>query len=185
MMMTEAEIVEMATRAATKATIATWERQWQITQKERRDSRLWNTKLLLKHYRTLKDYCAKAIYDHKSAQESQSPLEILESLGVCDRTTYIEAIKGSVGKTQMIMAHVERMIQVYQSYCQTSGKEEDKRRFRILQAAYLNEGVRKMEDICEMESIDRSTYFRDIKECVEMLSALIFGADGLAAVRQR
>jgi hypothetical protein len=81
-----------------------------------------------------------------------------------------------------IMAHVEAMLKLYKIYCETSGKAEDARRYRILHANYFEKV--KITDICEAENIDRSTY-RDNRESSEMLSALIFGADGLSAMRQR
>jgi hypothetical protein len=43
----------------------------------------------------------------------------------------------------------------------------------------------KIADICEAENIDRRNYYRDNRESSEMLSALIFGADRLLAMRQR
>ena len=63
------------------------------------------------------------------------------------------------------------------------GKAEDARRYRILHANYFEKV--KIADICEDENIDRITYYRDNRESSEMLSALIFGADGLSAMRQR
>lgn len=40
-------------------------------------------------------------------------------------------------------------------------------------------------EVCEQEKMDRSTYFRDIKEINKKLSGFIFGIDGLSVMRQR
>ena len=60
------------------------------------------------------------------------------------------------------MAHVEAMLKLYKIYCDTSGKAEDARRYRILHANYFEKV--KIADICEAENIDRSTYYEQPRE---------------------
>jgi hypothetical protein len=140
--------------------------------------------MLLKHYKSLKKYCEKAVYGQQQGEmSSESPRNILEMLGSCSKETYLDSVKSSVLRTRAIMAHVDAMIKLYQIYCDTSLKPEDKRRYRIFEAIYLSDERGRMEDLCQSEHIDRSTYYRDVKESTEMLCALIFGADGLAAMR--
>ncbi|MDF2636098.1 MAG: hypothetical protein K0R78_2972 [Pelosinus sp.] len=64
-------------------------------------------------------------------------MEILESLGECTKEEYIESIKSSTIRTMTIMAHVEAMLKLYKIDCDTSGKAEDARRYRILHANYF------------------------------------------------
>jgi hypothetical protein len=91
---------------------------------------------------------------------------------------YIESIKKSITRTYIILAHIDQMLKLYKIYYETSGKAEDERRYRILQAVYLD--GEKITEICEIEGIDESTYYRDIREACGKLSALIFGIDGIS-----
>lgn len=179
----KADIIKLAAEAGAKAALEAWEKQWKEKQREQKNMRLWNTRMLLRHYNSLKKYCENAVYDRQTAAVSESPVEILETLGNCSKETYIESIKSSVQRTRVIMTHVEAMLQIYKIFCDSSDRLEDKRRYRILTATYFD-GI-KIEDICIVEKIDRSTYYRDNRETTEMLSALIFGVDGLSAMRKR
>ena len=76
------------------------------------------------------------------------------------------------------MAHIDQMLKLYKIYCENSGKVEDERRYRIIQAVYFDR--QKIADLCESEGIDESTYYRDIREACSKLSALIFGIDGIS-----
>jgi hypothetical protein len=181
--MNKEQIAKIAGEAGAKAALEAWDKKWNEQKKTQYTTRLWNTRMLLKHYTSLKEYCEKAIYSRSSIDSSEKPVEILESLGECSKEEYIESIKSSTIRTMTIMAHVEAMLKLYKIYCETSGKVEDERRYRILHANYFEKV--KIADICEAENIDRSTYYRDNRESSEMLSALIFGADGLSAMRQR
>lgn len=182
--MDKEEIIRIAGEAGAKAALEAWEKQFEERKREQKNTRLWNTRMLLKHYKSLKEYCKKAVYDRSTAAVSANPIEILESLGTCDKDMYIDAVKSSVVRTKTIMAHVDNMLKVYEIYCERSDKPEDTRRYRVLCAVYLAEDKMKMEEICKIENIDRSTYYRDNRDSTEMLSALIFGLDGLSAMRK-
>jgi hypothetical protein len=177
------QIIKLAGEAGGKAALAAWDKRWEEQRREQKNTRLWNTRMLLRHYNQLKQYCENAVYDRDSAIKSQTAIEILESLGNCGKDMYIDSIKSSVVKTKTIMAHVDAMLKIYKIYCEESGKPEDIRKYRILYSTYFEKCG--MEAICRNEKIDRSTYFRDNRNSTEMLSALIFGADGLSAIRQR
>jgi hypothetical protein len=171
----------IAAETATKTTIAEWDKRWREKQSELRNKRLWNTRMLLKHYNSLKRYCENAVYDKETAAMSDSPVKILESLGCCSKDMYIESIKSNVVRTQTIMAHVDAILNVYRIICETSEKEEERRRYCVLYSSYFTSETR--DAICQIENIDKSTYYRDMKCSTEMLSALIFGLDGLIAMR--
>lgn len=177
--MKKEDIIRIAAEVAVRTTLDTWDKQYHDQRRNLINTRLWNTRTLLKHYHSLKKYCENALY----AKSSENPVQILESLGNCKKEQYIESIKSSVERTKAIMSHVDTMLRVYQIYCATSDKPEDQRKYRVLQATYFDK--LKIDDICQSENIDRSTYYRDNRETNEMLSALIFGVDGLLAMRQR
>lgn len=176
--------IEQVIKIATETAITVWEKQHLEHRRQLQNTRLWNTRMLLKHYKSLRRYCEKAVYKPGAEILPEGARDILETLGNCSKDTYIESVKSSVLRTRTIMSHVDAMIKLFEVYCETSDKPEDKRRFRILQATYFYQEKLSVEGICELEQIDKSTYYRDNRESTEMLSALIFGADGLSALKK-
>jgi len=178
------EIAAIAAEAAAKTTIAEWDKRWKAKQIELYNKRLWNTRILLKHYRSLKKYCENAIYDKETAKNVENPIAILDAPTIREESMYIDSIKSSVARTCIIMEHVNKMLQIYQIQCQISDKPEEHRRYRVLDSYHIADKKIKMEAICKHENIDRSTFYRDINETSEALTALIFGVDGLSMMRQ-
>lgn len=182
--MNKEQIVKIAAEAAVAATLDTLDKERKKQIKSRQDSRLRNTRLLLKNYTLLKDHCESSISRFSQALASENAIDILDDLENCSRDIYIESIKQSVARTYTIVTHITKMIALYKAYCETSGKEEDQRRYRLLKLMYLNEAKMSVTEACESENIDDSTYYRDSRESFKMLSALIFGIDGLSDMRK-
>lgn len=150
--------------------------------KQQYDSRYHNTKLLLRHYRSLNEHYKHAIYDTTKAEaENESFTEIMQMMGrkVNDEAVYIESIKKSHLRTKVIMAHVNKMLDIYRSMCEKSNDEQNKRRWRILDAMYLAEQIYSADQIAKAESIDKRTIYRDIDDCISDLTILLFGIDGI------
>lgn len=183
--MNRTEIIQIASAAGVKAALEYQEKQNQKQSKSRHDKRLRNTKLLLKNYRLLKDHCKNAVFDKKEVLEISGVkvIDLLDSLDSYERSDYIESIKKSVSRTQVILAHIDAMMKIYRIYCEESDKPEELRRYRIMSYTYLEN--RKPDDICKDEGIDQSTYYRDSREIIEKLTSLIFGIDGLSSMRKR
>lgn len=183
------EIVRIASETAAKVTIDQLEKNKRENIKRRGDRRLHNTKLLFKNYDLLKEHCKNAIYDKNSMiaddykEENCSAIDILDSIDDLDSTVYINAIQRSVSRTKIILAHIDRMIEVYKLLCENSSMPEEKRRWRIFWA--YNFEKHTIKDITNAENIDRSTYYRDVAATMKTISALIFGIEGLTSVRQR
>ena len=101
--------------AGVSAAAAHIEEEHQKEAKERTDRRLHNTRLLLKNYRLLKRHTAGAIYNAKQAKEKESAASILDGLEsyTRDDSLYIESIKRSQERTLIILAHIEKMLDLY------------------------------------------------------------------------
>ncbi|GMB00906.1 DUF1492 domain-containing protein [Pelosinus sp. IPA-1] len=181
-LMDKAEIIKLAVEAGTAAAIKHIEQEKNKEIKSRQSKRLYNTKLLLENYNVLKDHCENSISKLDDIKPTENAIDILDSLDSSEGS-YIESIKRSTTRTYVIMAHIDVMMGMYRSYCESSNKLEDGRRYRVMRSKYIDD--LKMTDICEQENIDRSTYFRDINEISKRLSGLIFGIDGLSVMRQR
>ena len=151
-------------------------------QRSRHDRRLRNTRLLLKNYLLLQEHCKEAIYEKQKPDVSENAIDVFDVIESYDRDSYVRAIKGSVTRTKIILAHIDNMMQIYNVLCYQSSRPEDQRRYRVAYATYF-ENVNILT-ICKKEAIDKSTYYRDIREAVETLSALFFGIDGLLDMRK-
>jgi len=171
---------EQIAKWAAEATLEYLEKQRLKETKSRADRRLRNTRLLLRNYHLLKAHCERSVYS--ISQSTERPIDILDDIDALDRSTYIDAIKRSRTRTQIIINHIDTMMDLYRAYCEKSDKPEDFRRYRILKAVYFDQYT--IPAVCEMENIDISTYYRDNRDSIEKLSALIFGIDGLSTVRK-
>ncbi len=146
------------------------------------DNRYHNTKLLLKHYRSLNEHYKHAVYDTATADEedeSFSEIMRLMSRNFNNETLYIESIKKSHLRTKVIMAHVNKMLDIYKTMCERSTDEQNKRHWRVLEATYISEKTTSAESIAVKEHIDKRTVYKDIDICVSDLTTLLFGIDGI------
>lgn len=178
MELNEKRIVEIAVEAA----LNYMKKEKETQEQSRNDKRLRNTRLLLENYNALSNHCRNAIYDRKTANASENPIDLLDAINDQNRNTYIQTIKDSVLRTKIIITHIDEMLKLYRVYCETSDKSEDLRRYRILRAKYIDN--KRVEEICAVEKIDQSTYYRDSREIINKLSALIFGIDGLSSMQK-
>lgn len=169
------EVTKLSAETAVKAAIEFLEKEKQKQQKEKRDYRLRNTKLLLKHFRSFVSHVEGA--NEKVKVTAHDYAEAMESLYTQELA--LESIKRSTQRTMVMVKFVQRMVSVYKAMCETSGQQEDLRRYRIIENMYISEEKMTAEEIAECEKIDVSTVYRNINEAAKTLSVLIFGVDGV------
>ena len=111
----------------------------------------------------------------------ESALDILDGLDDerLEDNYYIESIKQTQQRTLIILAHIDKMVDLYRISCEQSGKPEEIRRYRILYAAYLDPVRKTPEEIARENCVEKRTYYSDIGKALKPLSALIFGIDGV------
>lgn len=180
--METAEIIKMASEAGAKAALATLKSEKQKSIKEWHDKRLFNTKLLLRNYRALNEHINSAVFESEKIDGyiKESAEDILDLMWQTnDSDVVVNSIKQSVERTKIIMAHVDMMLDLYETFCMKSSKDEDCRRWRVTKAMYISPEITTAEKIAESEHIDKRTVYRDIDAAVERISALIFGINGL------
>lgn len=173
-----------ATEAAYAAASKIADRERRKLQRQRKDRRYHDTKLLIRKYRQLNAYYENAVYDEEAAAEVDEDLEEIMSIFGCQRrdeekALTSESIRRSYLVSRIIMAHVKKMLEVYEVMCQHTHRAEDKRRWRELHALYLAEETTTAEQIASQEGIDRRTVYKDIDACIPDLSILFFGIEGL------
>lgn len=177
-----ADVVRNACKAGADALL---KEQTTIRKRERArsmDKRLHNTRLLLKNYRLLKEHFKSAVYKFEEEQSADElkPGDIWRLLNDnAPEEVYIESICKSATRTMIILQHIDKMLGIYEAYCESSSMQSAQRQYRILKAYYLQEPQVSMADIADAEHVHRRTAERDLDAAIEGLTALIFGIDSI------
>ena len=153
------------------------ERKKEITR--RADRRLYNTKLLLRNYRALKEYADNAIFSREQMQVSA--MEMLEAFMQGEDTdAKIESIRRSTERTVIMIDHIDSMIGIYEAFCEKSkDKNLESRRCEVLKDMYISEPELSADEIAQKQNMSVQNVYKDLKMAIERVSALIFGVDGM------
>lgn len=175
-------IVRLASETAVESYRKELERQQEQDGKARRERhhRVVNSaKMLLKNYRRFKKMTVSSVYG-KDTSTNETLVELLELMQGIYRSGELEvvSIKDRVARTELMIEHIDAMLEVYKKDCNRS--PEGQRRYRVIYWMYLSEDESKTaEDIAEMENVVVRMVFRDIKTAYEELAVLFFGIDGV------
>ena len=179
--LTKEEVEEMIAKAALAgASVAaeTLEKAHQKEQKEMKDRRLHNTRLLLRNYRMLKESCSKAVYQKEHSEKTtEEVIEELMSMKASDGVI-VNSIKESAERTGIIISHVDRMFDVYRMYCGKYG-EKERRQYKVIKFMYITKERLSVAEMAKKFNVSKVTIYDDIKIAEEQLSALFFGINGL------
>lgn len=146
------------------------------------DRRLRNTRLLLKHYRSLiihSDFSDNVI----NRVYSENAVDVLDDLeAINDEEQYVQAISRTKLRTTIMVEHINKAIKYYEAICKSEGKNKI-RRYNIIRFMYIdpneNQTVPTYEEVSEKFDITVKTVGRDVREGIEDLSILFFGIDGI------
>lgn len=145
---------------------------------------LFRTKKLLENYTKLKDYAEQAVVTLEQAEEVDETLVNMDVLMKFklfeDDKTLHRQLRG-VNAVKFIMAHVDRMLEVYKSNCLNSSQEVMHRRWFVIEYMYLErEDIKKTtKEIAEIYQTDISNIQKDAKEARNDLTTLFFGLDAM------
>ena len=167
-------VVQLAANTA----LDRYDEERQREAKELFDSRLRNTKLLLRNYRHFKAHVSNAVYEAKIAE---NPLDILRDLMMPGRDgrMIVESIKRSTARTAIIVEHIETMMKIYHAYCLASGGSEDLRRWRVVDSLYISDQKMSAADLAVAEGVVERTIYKDIDAACDTIAPLMFGIDGI------
>lgn len=140
-------------------------------EKERKDSRLHNTKPLLKNYQELSAHAKNAI--------SEADLSYWEDLMLPGGRIDIKELRMSVAKTRALLCHVDAMLAAYKDYCE-AGSFEVQRRWRCLSAMYLEHPQLSVNEIAERECISVRQVYIVIDAACDQLGVFLYGADAVS-----
>ncbi|NFE59123.1 hypothetical protein FC774_11485 [Clostridium botulinum] len=149
---------------------------------KRYDRRLRNTRLLLKHYRSLKAHNKIADTSTNKIYE-ENAIDVLDNVeSIDDEEQYVQAISRTKLRTLIIVGHVNKVMEYYKAICKSDGKTKE-RRYNIIKFMYIEPAkddiVPTYEEVAEHFEVNIKTVSRDVKAAVEDLSILFFGIDGI------
>lgn len=167
------EIIETASRIA----IEEFHREAERAKKAARSQRLHNTELLMKNYLKFVTHSESAIYDATQVDDDLDLDELLDIMdcGGKDKSLSVRSVQESVAKTRLLIHHVDTMLGCFEAACLKSKKPEDARKLRVIEGLYLSDEPKTPQELAEEEQVDPSTIYRDKREAMRQLSALIFG----------
>jgi uncharacterized membrane-anchored protein YjiN (DUF445 family) len=148
--------------------------------KVRNDRKRANIKLLLRKYREIVSHVEDAVYEASQLSDDYALQELLGQMSGDRRETFrIESIKESAARSRAMVDHINRMMECYRIMCESSGKDEERRRFRVVYDMYINPVPKTADQIAVCENVDKSTVYRDVDAAAERLAVLLFGIYGL------
>lgn len=126
-----------------------------------------NTRLLMREYHKLKAH-NEVVKEH-----------IAEVQGTFweHRWLNLDILMQNKARTVKLMRHVDIALDVYKSICLSNDKNEERRKWRVLNKKYIEFPIMSEEKLAELLNVDRSTINRANKEALEDLSVILFGVD--------
>nr|DAY63188.1 MAG TPA: hypothetical protein [Caudoviricetes sp.] len=145
------------------------------------DTRIKNTRLLLKNYRSFVKACKQATFTEKEL-ETATVEEVLDKL-FCqsyDEVTVVQSILTSKKRTEIILTHIERIINFYIFESEQSKNDEKIRKAHILNDLYVEgKNKPKINAMSEKYHISERQIRRDANSAIEEIAVLMFGIDGI------
>lgn len=169
------EITELASRVA----IEQYHKEAERNRKAIRDRRLHNTKLLMEKYRGFVEHSKSAVFEATQVEDDVDFETLMSDLmGDCSsagKMPVVKSIQESAAHTRIIVYHIDHMLEYFKFRCERSPKPEDMRRYRTIYNLYIADDEKNAQQIAELENVDITTVYRDVKAALRQLSALIFG----------
>lgn len=178
---TERQLNDMVKKAS-EAGIEAYKKEHMESYQKKANRLLYRTKTLLEKYTELNEYANNSVYTLEKAEEVNegiADLEVLTKFGIYDDDKTLHKLKRSVITVNLVMTHVNTMLEIYRRDCESSSSKVKQRQYRVIEHLYLSENKRSTKEIAELEGEDVRTIQNDAKTAREDLTALIFGLDGM------
>ena len=127
------QLVEEGVAKGVKKGIEQLKNEERLKEKITYDTRIKNTRLLLKNYRNFVKACKQATFTEKDL-ETATVEEVLDKLFCqsCDEITVVQSILASKKRTEIILTHIKRIIDFYLYESDHSNNDEKKRKAHVL-----------------------------------------------------
>ncbi|MBQ7445952.1 MAG: hypothetical protein IJS71_08490 [Clostridia bacterium] len=170
-------VIDRAVRTASLAAIEQYKKEREARIFRIKDKRYQNTRLLLKKWRELEDYYHNTIFDEAGVAKGYGA-DLMMMVGARFEQRIVNSVRDKVVFTSVVMQNFECAFELYRAYCEMSGKEEIKRRWRVIYKVYLDlNKVMSPEEVAAEEGVSVSQCYSDIKKAVEDLDKRLFGLD--------
>ncbi len=180
--LTEEELKAICEEAVDKGVGKYISEQNKAESKKRR-SLLYNTKKLLENYTKLKDYIENAVSTLEETAEidaSQVNIEVLMGFRLMDSDKKLGSQIRGINAVKMMIAHIDRMLEVYKMDCMNSASEVKKRRWAIIEMMYLDRKKKKnTREIADFYQMELSGIQKEAKMARSDLTILFFGLDAM------
>jgi hypothetical protein len=149
---------------------------------KRYDRRLRNTRLLLKHYRTLKAH--NRISDNSTDKINEdNAIDVLDDMeSIDDEEQYVQALSRTRTRTLIIVGHINKVLKYYENICNADGAAKQ-RRYNIIKYLYIDsvkdDIAPTYDEAVAQFGYNIRTVGRDVRTAIEDLSILFFGIDGI------
>ncbi len=175
------QLVEEGVAKGVKKGIEQLKNEERLKEKITYDTRIKNTRLLLKNYRNFVKACKQATFTEKDL-ETATVEEVLDKLFCqsCDEITVVQSILASKKRTEIILTHIKRIIDFYLYESDHSNNDEKKRKAHVLNDLYVVGKYKpKINDMSEKYHISERQIRRDANSAIEEIAVLMFGIDGI------
>ena len=175
------QLVEEGVTKGVKKGIEQLKNEERLKEKITYDTRIKNTRLLLKNYRKFVKACKQATFTEKDL-ETATVEEVLDKLFCqsCDEITVVQSILASKKRTEIILTHIKRIIDFYLYESDHSNNDEKRRKAHILNELYvIGKYKPKINDMSEKYHISERQIRRDANSAIEEIAVLMFGIDGI------
>lgn len=142
------------------------------------DWKYHNTKLLLKHYRDLKDRCEKGVYDSRMLDQRTEFEQIEDMMQGRDDDIILDSTYRSILRTRTMVADVNAMMEAFKEDVR-KGSPIEKRRYQVIFHMFIAKKRMGTKDLAKRFGCSPRTIQTDCREAIEALSAKYFGADGI------
>lgn len=169
-------VAEVAAKTATEQTIEIHKQLKEKEEREARDKRLRNTKLLLKNYRDFRAYIERiegsVIENNYSLNEEASIKDLLVR-----GEDIVKSIKQSTQRTIMMVEYIKQSLAAFKYICEYDPYRETERQYEVLHLRYV-EGF-TIDAIANKYGINERSVYKAIDVAAERLSVILFGVYGL------
>lgn len=164
--MTEEEII----RIASKAAIDTFNKNIEKIKRKKNEQATANTRKLLKEYCKIRIHCNAVI--HNVIEDKPSNLQLLLA-ELFDRKGYIkiQAITESKRRTELMLGHIDAMLEQYKRICEVNNKMY----YNTIVRHYI-QGI-PIHEVAEELNISERTVWYYIEQGIEDMAFLLFGID--------
>lgn len=174
------ELLTTIAEIASNSAISFYKEETRKAEKQRKSNQIKKIKEQLAGYRRIK----KALEDEKEFTETEKAeyrWKFVEDLmgnanGYTSRSERIIADEEKRRQENLYsMYRIESAIKLYKEECNLSSNEEDKRRFRAIQAMYMDDVPMTVEEIAESENVSEKTVYRDLGIAYQILAIYLYG----------